>query len=145
MNFISAVFILEILPDLFYEIRREGIWIMCQIQIQRCVAGRICLRNRDLAILEHRVNHESAPAQRMVGMVDGRIVKRRFRQSGDQRGFRKSQLSRRFAEVILRRSFETVNSVAQVNLVRVKREYLLLSESALDLDGEQGLLNLAVK
>ena len=46
-------------------------------------------------------------------------------------------------EVELRAGFESVHAVAQVNLVAIEREDLLLGEGALNLDGEIGLLQLA--
>ena len=47
------------------------------------------------------------------------------------------------AEVELRGGLEAVHAAAQVDLVAIEGEDLLLGEGALDLDGEIGLLNLA--
>ena len=46
-------------------------------------------------------------------------------------------------EVELRGGLEAVHAAAQVDLVAVEREDLLLGEGALDLDGEVGFLDLA--
>src|SRR5208337_4479478 len=47
------------------------------------------------------------------------------------------------AEVIVRAGLESVNAVAEVNLVGVQGEDLLLGEAPLDLDGQHRLLDLA--
>ena len=118
---------------------------MRHIQIEWRIAGRVCLCDRDLPIFEHGIDHQIAPAQRVVSMVDGRIIKRRLRQSCNQGSFRKSELPGRFAEVIFRRSFESINSVAEINLIGVESENLLFGKSALDLYRQQSFLDLAMK
>jgi len=54
-------------------------------------------------------------------------------------------LLRGFAEVKLRRRLKPVHAVAEVDLVGVQRENLGLGEAAFNLDGQQRLLDLAMK
>ena len=70
---------------------------------------------------------------------------RRLGKSREQRGFFQFELPRWLAEIVLRGGFKPVGAVAEEYLVGVEREDLRLGESALDLDGEQRLLHLAVK
>ena len=79
------------------------------------------------------------------GWLIGEYTVGAFGQSGEQRGFFERQLLGRLAEVKLRRGFETVDAVAEKNLVGVEREDLRLGEAALDLDGEHRLLHLALQ
>ena len=79
------------------------------------------------------------------GWLIGRIILRRLGKSREQRGFFQFQLLCRFAEIVFRGSLISVSAVAEKNLVGVEREDLRLGEAALDLDGEQRLLHLAIK
>ena len=104
-----------------------------------------CLRGGDFAVFQHGVDHQIAPLLRLVGMVDRRVHGGAFGQTGEQRGFRESQLFCRLAEVKLRRSLESKRAVSERNLVGVEREDLRLGEAALDLDGQHRLLHLAME
>ena len=81
----------------------------------------------------------------MVGMGDGRIIGRRFGQAGKQRRFVQCQLFCRLAEIKFGRRLESVNAMAEINLVGVQGENLRLGETALDLHRQQRFLNLAMK
>ena len=50
-----------------------------------------------------------------------------------------------FAEVEPRRRLDAVRAVAEVNLIRVELEDLILGEVLLDVDGEEGLVDLAAE
>ena len=134
VDFIRAVLIFQILPYLLNEIRGQRVRIMRNIQPQRRIAGSLGLRNRDLSIFEHRIDHQSAPVHRVVRMIDRRIIKRRFREARDQRCFWKRELPGGLAEIVFRRRLESIYSVAKINLVGVESEDLLLSKTAFDLD-----------
>ena len=62
---------------------------------------------------------------------------------GDHRRLRERQVLRMFAEVEPRRRLDAVRAVAEVNLVRVQLEDLVLGEVLFDLDREQRLVDLA--
>jgi hypothetical protein len=78
-------------------------------------------------------------------MSDGGVVGGSARQSGEQGGLGKSEFEGRFAEVILRAGLKAVDALTEVDLIGVEGEDLVLGEVALDLDGEQDLLQLAAE
>ena len=80
-----------------------------------------------------------------VRMVDRRINSRPLGQTREQRGFRQRKLSRRFAEVKLRRGFEAVHSMAEEDLIGIECEDLRFGKAPLDLDRKHRLLHLAMK
>src|SRR5439155_18471115 len=98
----------------FYKVRGQRVRVRGHVQAERSIAGRVSLRNCDFSIFEYGVDHQIAPAQCVVRMVDWRIIKWRLRQPSNQRGLRKRELPGWLAEVIFRRSFESVNSVAEI-------------------------------
>ena len=77
-------------------------------------------------------------------MVDGRVDGRTLGQTGEQSRFFEREFLCRLAEVELRCGFESVDAVAEKNLVGVEREDLRLGEAALDLDGQHRFLHLAL-
>src|ERR1700685_88052 len=78
-------------------------------------------------------------------MIDRRIKSRRFRQSCQQCGFFKRELLGWLTEVVFRSSLEPVHSMAEKNLIGIKSEDLFLGKTALDLNRQQGFLDLAMK
>src|ERR1700692_3586159 len=73
------------------------------------------------------------------------IILRRRRKSRDQRGFFLRHSFCRFAEIVFGSCFVTVRTVAQKYLIGVQGENLGFGEAALDLNGEQRLLNFAIE
>ena len=65
--------------------------------------------------------------------------------ASEQSRFVERELLGGFAEVVLGGGFESVGAVAEEDLVGIEREDLRLGKTALDLDGEPGLLNLALE
>src|SRR5215470_12891904 len=82
--------------------------------------------------------------QRAIGVIDWGVINRRLRESSYQCGLCQGELLRRFAEVIFRRGLEAVNAMTEIDLVGVEREDLVFSEAALNLNGQQRLLDLAM-
>ena len=89
--------------------------------------------------LSTRLRRRSA----LLGIEQRREGHRPLGQPGQQRRFGEREIFGVLGEEILRRSLEAVHAAAEVDLVAVEGEDLLLGEGALDLDGEIGLLNLA--
>ncbi len=145
VDLVAAVLAFEIAANFFDKIRRQRIGIVGHFEVDGLIAGRGRLLRRDVAVFEHRVDHQVAALQSVVRMRDGRIVRRRFGQAGEQRGFVEGQSFRRLAEVKLRGSFESVDAVAEIDLVGVQGEDLRLGETPLDLHRQQRFLNLAMK
>ena len=145
VDLIAAVLAFQVAADFLDKIRRQRIGIVGHFEADGLIAGRRRLLRRDLAVFEHRIDHQVAALQGAVRMRDGRIVGRRFGQAGEQRGFVEGQSFRRLAEVKLGSGLESVDAVAEINLVGVEGENLWLGETPLDLHRQQRFLNLAMK
>src|ERR1700732_4819950 len=99
----------------------------------------------NLSIFEHGINHQVAALDGPVGMVDGRINLRPFRQTSQQRGFGQGKLSSRLAEVVFRCRLKPVYAMPQKNLIGVEREDLWFGEATLDLNRQHHFLHLAME
>ena len=112
--------------------RPSGAWRACSA----CGVG-------DDAVRLHLAEHQVAAAQRLLGIEQRRVGRRALGQAGQQSRFGQGQVLGVLGEVELRGGLKAVHAAAQVDLVAVEGEDLLLGEGALDLDGEIGLLDLA--
>src|SRR5258708_31328911 len=99
----------------------------------------------DRGVLKDGVEPEVAPPEVAFRMGYRGIILRGLGKSREQRGFFQFELPGRLAEIVLRGGLITVGTVAQEYLVGVEGEDLRLGKPALDLDGEQRLLYLAIK
>ena len=97
----------------------------------------------DDAVRLHLAEDQIAAAQRLFRIDQRRVGDWSLRHSGQQSGLGQRQVLGVLAEVELRCRLEAVHSAAEVDLVAVEREDLLLGKCALDLDGEIGFLHLA--
>ena len=73
------------------------------------------------------------------------VVRRRFQQAREQRRFAERQLRRLLAEVSARRGFGAVEAVAEIHLVQIELEDLVLREVVFELRGEQQFAQLAAQ
>ena len=145
MDLVAAIFVLEVSPNLFHVVGRERVRIMLHIE-HDCLRFRLgSLLGGDLAIFQHRVDHEVAALQSSIRMHDRRVILRSLGQAGEQSGFVQRQLLRRRAEVVFRRGLEPVRAMTQENLIGVKREDLRLRKPALNLNREQHFLNFSME
>ena len=115
------------------------------MQTQRRGLGGIGLRVGDHSVFQHGVDDHVPAAEGAVRVRDGRIRGRALRQSCQQRRFRQREVTRVFAEVVFRSSLESINTLAEIDLVGVQGKNLLLGERMLDLNGEKDLLQLATE
>src|ERR1035438_512274 len=113
------------------------------MQAERGIARRFSLGVGDRMVLLHFGQDEVAPAQRLVGIEQGRKGYGRLGKAGQQSRFGQVEVAGVLGEVELRSSLEAIHSMAEINLVAIKGEYLFLGEAALDLYGQICLLELA--
>ena len=78
-------------------------------------------------------------------MQQGRVVLRSLGQPREQGRLVKREFLRGLAEIEFRGGFETIDAVPQKNLIGIQRENLCLGEPALDLNGQQSFLDLAME
>ncbi len=144
VHFFRAKALLEFAADFFLEPGSDGHLRLGDVQTERrgCEPRSACGVG-DGAVRLHLAEHEVAAAQGLLGIEEGRVGHRALGQAGEQRGLGEGEILGVLAEVELRGGLEAVHAAAEVDLVAVEGEDLLLGEGALDLDGEVGFLELA--
>ena len=113
-------------------------------QDQRLRAGPLGLGPVDGAVVEHASDHPIAPRFGGLGAALGVVPGRRLGQTGKERRFARGQLVERLVEIIDRRRGHAVRADAEVDLIEVEFENLILGERPLHAEGEQRLLDLAL-
>ncbi len=99
----------------------------------------------DEAGLDHAAQHITL-AQRRARRIDDRVEGRwRLGQPCQHRRLGQRDLAERFAEVGLCGHREAVGALAEIDLVEVKLEDLVLRQAALDLQREQDFIELAIE
>src|SRR5207249_553208 len=141
---LAAVLALEVLAHLLEEVRGDRGPVLPELEAKRLGLGLLGLLGRDVLLLDHAVEDVIAPGQRAVGMLDGGEAGRVLGETRDQRRLGQAELPDRLAVEELARGLDPVVAVAEVDLVAVEREDLLLREALLDLEGEDDLLDLAL-
>ncbi|MNZ35861.1 hypothetical protein D3C78_532680 [compost metagenome] len=111
--------------------------------VERLGQGCLVAGFVDLAQLVHAAEDPVAAllgAHRVGQRVEARGC---LGQAGDHRHLRQAHVADRLAVVHLRGGIDAVGAVAQVDLVHVQLEDLVLGQLALDLQGQQNLVGLA--
>ncbi len=103
------------------------------------------LRGGDVAELPHLVENDVAPLSRGIKVLGRRVARGRLHDAGEHCRFRKREVRCRLAEVAVRRAFDTVRSLAEVDEVEVRLQELLLVGLGLELVRHQRFADLAGK
>jgi len=143
MHLLRAEVFFEFAANFFLEPRGHRAYGLRDMQSQRGRPGLPGLRVGDGAVGLHFTEHQVAASQRSLGIENGRIGNRALGQAGEKRGLGQCQIFGVFRKEIFRSSLEAVHAAAEIDLIGVKGENLLLGKGALNLDGEIGLLNFA--
>jgi len=93
---------------------------------------------------QHAREHVLAAFLRRLGVADGIELRGRLGQPREQRRLGQRERLHRLAEIGLRCGGEAIGALPEVDLVEVELEDLILAQFALDLEGEQDLVELAV-
>ena len=137
--------VLDVVEEVVLAPRLE---VLGHVEVQRLGLALLGLRLGDEALLGHGVEHVVAARLRRGRRADGRVQRRRLRESGQQRGLAQRQLPRRLVEVGLGRRPHAQRGLAAVGAVRdgvqVLREDPVLRVLVLELLGELGLADLAL-
>jgi hypothetical protein len=141
MHLFGAEVLFELAADFFLEPGSDALGLG-DVQAERRFARGFGLRVGDDAVGLHLTEDEVAAAQRFLGIEERRKGDGAFGQAGEQRGLGQREVFGVLGEVELRGGLKAVHAAAEVDLVAVEGEDLLLGEGALDLDGEIGLLTL---
>ncbi len=113
--------------------------------VERLLLGRLRLRRLDVAVLDHAIDHVVAPLDRALALAERMQRARRLRQRGEIGGFRDRQLVHRLVVVDQRGRGDAVGAEAEIDLVEIELEDLVLGVGALDPQREQRFLDLAVE
>ncbi len=111
---------------------------------ERAVLRSLPVGGADVAVLDHAVDHPVPALDRAILMAEGIIVLRRFRQRREIGRLADGQLVDGLVEVVERRGRHAVGAEAEINLVQVELEDLVLRVGLLDPEREQRLLDLAL-
>src|SRR6266705_528473 len=133
MNLVATIFLFEITPDLFSEPGGELVWTGLQRDFDRSGFRLVGLIGGDLSILKHGIDYQVAALLGLIRIGDRGISAGRFRQSGEDGSFIECEIARTLIEIKLRSRFESINTVAKIDLIAIHGEDLLLGEATLDL------------
>ena len=143
---LRAVLTLEMLADFLDEKRGDaGRLVRLPARDDGLLPGRVGLRLRDVALVRHPLQHDVAAGVGALHVHERALPLGRLEDAGDERRFLEAELLVRLVEIQARGRLDAVGAVAQVHLVAVDREDLLLRVALLDLDREDDLANLALE
>ncbi len=145
VELLLGVVVVDVAADLFGEIfgREDMRAGRARRDAQRLLLRLARLFGGDEAVFRHAVDDVVAPLGRAVALAERMIVVRRLRQRGEVGHLRNRQLVHRLVEVEQRRGGDPIGAHAEIDLVEIELEDLLLREGALDLHRQQRLLDLA--
>ena len=110
---------------------------------ERRRGGLLELLAADFAGPQHALQHMVASFQRRLRVADRVAGRRRFGQPGDHGVLRQAKPADVRAVVDLRRRADAVSALAEIDLVDIQLQNLLLVEFFLDLHGEEDLVQFA--
>ena len=141
---VRAVRLLQLRGDPMDETRRLDIIRSRRLlQGERLGGDGLGLRRADVVGFDHRREHHPLSQLGTVGVGKRIELGRRLRQTGQEARLCQGQLAGGLAEVGLRRGFHPIGAVSVKDAVQVGLEDLRLRVLMLDLDGEDGLVELA--
>ena len=130
------------------EVRRLGCVERAGLHHQRRLLRACPLGVGDEARILHRAQHHGAPLLGALGMTERVVGVGRLDHAGEQRRFLERQVGHVLAEVRVRRLAHAVDAeradLTEVDLVQVQLEDLLLGGMALEDEGDERLLHLAL-
>ena len=135
----------QLLPHPLDEVLRDAAVVRAGGEQQRVGLPSLGLVRREETVVAQQVQHRVAALDAEVGVLPGIVARRRLGDGGERRGLRDVQVADRLPEVALRRGLHAEGAVAEVDLVEVQLEDLVLGVLLLDLAGDLGLPELAAE
>ncbi len=147
VELLLAVAVVEFAAHFLGEIfGREGVHAVRLLgDGERRGLGFLGVGGLDEAVLRHLVEHPIAPLDRALAGAERMVIVGRLGQRGEIGRFRDGQLVDALVEIRERRGGDAIGAKAQVDFVQVKLEDLVFAVSALDLERQQRLLDLAAE
>ncbi len=112
---------------------------------ERLLLGLLAVLRLDIAVLHHAIDHVVAPLESAIALAKRVQEGRRLRQRRQIGGIRDRELVHRLVEIKQRGGRHPIGPETEIDLVEIKLEDLLLRISALDLERQQRLLDLALE
>src|SRR5476649_276654 len=103
----------------------------------RKLARGLRLVRRDVTLFSHPAQRVVSTNQRAIGMQEWTLARVALNDARNRRGLIERELLRRFAKNHARRGLHAVRAMAEVDLIAVHREDLLLRVPLLDLHGDK--------
>ena len=110
---------------------------------ERLLLGFVAGFGGDVAVLDHAVDHVVAARDRLVAAAERIVIVRTLGQRGEVGGLGDRQLVDRLVEIEQRRGGDAVGAEAEIDLVEIEFENLVLRIGPLDAQREQRFLDLA--
>src|SRR6185437_1422964 len=137
-----AELLIQLLPNPLDEIRRGLARLDLGGEAQRICLCETSVGVRNGAVLAHQLDDRVASLNRAIGIPARIVALGRLGERGQRCGFGDVQVAYRFAEVSLRRRLDSVCTVAEVDLIEIQLENLLLAVLGFDLARYLGFLDL---
>ena len=136
----------QVLPDHLREVvGSRGVGLPLPADVELRDLGGLELRGRDVVELAHPAQDVLLAGLRASGIGDRVVARRRLGQPGQHRELGDAEPFERAAEVGLRSGREPVGALTEKDLVDVELKDLVLAQVVLDLECEQGLVELAAE
>ena len=135
----------QLVPDVAKEVRlADAVVELTRPQPEaRALDGPAVLGAGDIAVAEHRLEHD-VPSREGRSRIGERVIcGRRLRKPGQERSVAEVEISRGLREVRLGRGFDPVRAVAEVDDVQPRAKDSLLRPVAVELNGEARLPHFA--
>ncbi len=132
------------LPHHFRDVlRMHAVFVAGDLRVKLFLDRLVVLLLRDVTQIEHALQDVFLTDFRALRIHDRVVRRRRLRQAGEHRGLGERDVLQVLAEIHARRGREAVRALAQIDLVHVQLENLVLGERALDLVRKQHFIDLA--
>ena len=117
---------------------------LAHLHAERLGLGLFGILSGDKAVLDHAIDHPVAALDRPFRKAERVVVARRLGKRGEIGAISDGEFVERFVPIGLRRCGHAISAATEINLVQIKLEDLFLGEGALDADGKDRLLQLAL-
>jgi hypothetical protein len=133
----------ELLADPLDVVRRDLTRLGAGRELERERLGEAGVGVAQPAVATHQLDHRVAPLNGELGVLAGVVACRSLGKRGEDRRLGNGDIACRLAEVALRSRLDAVGAAAEVDLVEVELEDLVLAVAGLDRTRDLHFLQLA--
>ena len=144
-----AELLLQLAPHLLHEIGRDAVFARSRARLSHDPERRLARRSRligdDPLLLRHQAQDQIAALAGLPWVAPRVIEAGRFRQPGQERSLGQREPARGHSEIVAGGRLDAARAVAEVDVVQIQLEDLVLAEPVLDLVGHPDLEQLAAE